>query len=458
MVLSMVSATLRVYKPSLSVNASGEASSSDMEDAESDVEYKSYLIIGTAYAMHDEDEPTKGRIMVLSCNPDDSEGVEKSRSIQTITELQVRGGVYSMCQFYKGMLLVTLNSKTQICQLQNDGTGVTKLAMVGVGHHGHILSLFVSSRANKKLASSGDSSTTGAKESSKPEPKREMLAVVGDLMRSISLVQYYPEHETLEEVARDFNANWTTSVAMLSDDIYLGGENWNNLFVLKRNTKAQSEEVRCRLDTVGEFHLGEMCNKFMSGSLVMPSTSSSKESSSSGGTARRKSLLSSPKKGGSSKLPASPGLAPTATRSRRPLVAIGSHTLFGTVDGTLGVILGLDGPTAAFFSCLERALQRVITPVGNFGHQQFRAFNAEQRLHPSHGFVDGDLAESFLDLDKSTMQKVVDEMNRDGGWEVDDSAFGGSNDKNDSGMTDDDRLELSPEDVLAVVEEMTMMH
>jgi DNA damage-binding protein 1 len=244
----------------------------------------------------------------------------------------------------------------------------------------------------------------------------------------------------------------------LSDDIYLGGENWNNLFVLKRNTKAQSEEVRCRLDTVGEFHLGEMCNKFMSGSLVMPSTSSSKESSSSGGTARRKSLLSSPKKGGSSKLPASPGLAPTATRSRRPLVAIGSHTLFGTVDGTLGVILGLDGPTAAFFSCLERALQRVITPVGNFGHQQFRAFNAEQRLHPSHGFVDGDLAESFLDLDKSTMQKVVDEMNRDGGWEVDDSAFGGSNDKNDSGMTDDDRLELSPEDVLAVVEEMTMMH
>jgi DNA damage-binding protein 1 len=458
MVLSMVSATLRVYKPSLSVKASGEASSTDMEDVESDFEYRSYLIIGTAYAMHDEDEPTKGRIMVLSCNPDDSEGVEKSRSIQTITELQVRGGVYSMCQFYKGMLLVTLNSKTQICQLQNDGTGVTKLAMIGVGHHGHILSLFVSSRANKKLASSGDSSNTGAKESSKAEAKGEMLAVVGDLMRSISLVQYYPEHETLEEVARDFNANWTTSVAMLSDDIYLGGENWNNLFVLKRNTKAQSEEVRCRLDTVGEFHLGEMCNKFMSGSLVMPSTSSSNESSSSGGTARRKSLLSSPKKGGSSKLPPSPGLAPTATRSRRPLVAIGSHTLFGTVDGTLGVILGLDGPTAAFFSCLERALQRVITPVGNFGHQQFRAFNAEQRLHPSHGFVDGDLAESFLDLDKSTMQKVVDEMNRDGGWEVDDSAFGGSNDKNDSGMTDDDRLELSPEDVLAVVEEMAMMH
>ena len=75
---------------------------------------------------------------------------------------------------------------------------------------------------------------------------------------------------------------------------------------------------------------------------------------------------------------------------------IGSQTLFGTVDGTLGSILGLDGPTAAFFSTLERCMERVIQPVGNFSHQQFRAFSAEQRIHPSHGFVDGDLCESFL--------------------------------------------------------------
>jgi len=264
----------------------------------------------------------------------------------------------------------------------------------------------------------------------------------------------------LEEVARDFNANWTTSVTMLTDDTYLGGENWNNLFVLKRNTKAQSEEIRCRLDTVGEFHLGEMCNKFMSGSLVMPSSSSTESSSSGSAAPRRKSLISSPKKGSNSKVPASPGVAAATTRSKRPVVSIGSQTLFGTVDGTLGVIIGLDGPTTAFFSCLERSLQNVIKPVGNFSHQQFRAFQAEQRLHPSHGFVDGDLVESFLDLDKRTMQLIVEQMNRDGGWEVDDSSFAapGSNDKNDNGMNDDERPQLALEDVLAVVEEMTMMH
>jgi DNA damage-binding protein 1 len=477
MILSMVSATLRVFKPT-SASAKSDAASADMEADDSQFEYKSYLVIGTAYALHDEDEPTKGRVLVLSCNPEDEGATANSsqRSIRTVTELQVRGGVYSMCQFYDGKLLVTVNSKTVMCNLVNEGTGVVKLAMVGVGHHGHILSLFVTSRANKSLmgkapaldvAATAMGTSNDGKEAKAPQDEPEMLAVVGDLMRSISLVQYYPQHETLEEVARDFNANWTTAVAMLTDDVYLGGENWNNLFVLRRNTKAQSEEIRCRLDTVGEFHLGEMCNKFMSGSLVMPSSTSSESSATAAASRNRRRSLASPKKGGDSgKVPASSSAGATntaAVRSRRPGVAIGSQTLFGTVDGTLGVILGLDGPTAAFFSCLERSMQRVITPVGNFSHQQFRAFNAEQRLHPSHGFVDGDLVESFLDLDKNTMEAVVEQMNRDGGWEIDDSAFSaaGANEKDEEGnvrMEDDQRPELAVDDVLAVVEEMTMLH
>merc|ERR1711935_881508 len=284
----MASATLRSYKPSLTGNVSGEAPV-DVDDEADNIEYTPVLVIGTAYAMHDEDEPTKGRIIVLSCGLNEIDGTEASRAVQTVAELEVRGGVYSMCQFYEGMLLATVNSKTQIFQLQDDGTGGVDLAKIGIEHHGHILSLFVSSRATKSSGQQEALAPTDGKESAKPE----MLALVGDLMRSISLVQYYGEHETLEEVARDFNANWTTAVAMLTDDIYLGGENWNNLFVLKRNAKAQNEEVRCRLDTVGEFHLGEMCNKFMSGSLVMPSNSGT-ESSSRGGSGRRNSILSSP--------------------------------------------------------------------------------------------------------------------------------------------------------------------
>jgi len=484
MVLSMVSASLSVKQPSLSKmvdsgdNAAGRGAG---VNDETPIRPKSYLVVGTAYVLHDEDEPTKGRILVYSCHPEDGGMGDpgNNRSVRLVAEKQVRGGVYSISQFYDGTILAAVNSKTQLYRMASDGIGVVKLDPVGVGHHGQILSLFVSSRAPRGLVSAPSNDTSEKKAAgSSNSNKKEMLAIVGDLMRSISLVQYYPQYETLEEVARDFNANWTSAIAMLTDDVYLGGENWNNLFVLRRNTKAQSEEVRCRLDTVGEFHLGEMCNKFMSGSLVMPNSST--DASKASGSRSRRRALSSPKKkapgesSANSKMSPSPSSSSSGARPKRPAVAIGSQTLFGTVDGTLGVILGLDGATAAFFSCLEKSMEKVIPPIGNFDHRQFRAFKAEQRQHPCHGFVDGDLVESFLDFDLSTMEKVVQQMNKDGSWTCGSKsrsssssssssalASSGNNNNNSNNGGDDDNdgsPQLCVDDVLAVIEEMTMLH
>ena len=95
-------------------------------------------------------------------------------------------------------------------------------------------------------------------------------------------------------------------------------------------------------------------------------------------------------------------------------------------------------------------------PIGNFSHKQYRAFNVEKRQHPSHGFVDGDLVESFLDLDKGAMELVVKSMNKDGTWDVANTSFTGQETKQSE--DESDKLELSVDDVLAVVEEMAMLH
>ena len=469
MIMSMVYATLKVPSSAPSADTTSTGTSEPV--------HKPFLLVGTAYALPDEDEPSRGRILVYSCQADEGSGTGTSntRAVRQITEFSVGGGVYSMCQFYEGKLLITVNTRTHICHLVQDA-GLLKLQFLGLGHFGHILSLFVKSRARRSTpeqagrTSDSDedlsmeiSEAEGSNKKKEAKEPEEMLAIVGDLMRSISLVQYYPEHQTLEEVARDFNTNWTVAMEMLNDNVYLGAENWNNLFCLRRNTAAANEEVRCRLDTIGEYHLGEMCNKFMSGSLVMPvstnSSSSSRRNIRRGAATPQKKNPESPSKSGGA----------AASRFRRPIVTTGSQTLFGTVDGTLGVILGLDGRTTAFFSTLERCMANVIRPVGDFGHQQHRACHAERRVHPAHGFVDGDLVESFLDLDRSTMEAIVAEMNRDGSWEFDDSILrGGSadpkektNDPEEAGAAaadDEDLHALSVDDVLAMVEEMTMLH
>ena len=466
----MVSTHLRVHLDS--PGETGTAGGKKEGDANSS-SCSPYLLIGTAYAYPDEDEPTSGRMLLLrwtgggtaaadmvgkADGAPSSSGSNLSRSARSVAEMQTRGGVYSICPFYNGTVLVSVNSKTHLCRLSSSsrslsGDVVPELQFVGAGHHGHILSLFVKSLVPPQ----GDFSKGGA------DDKRPQLAIVGDLMRSISLVRYYPEYQTLEEEARDYNANWTTGIEMLTEDVYIGGENWNNLFVLRRNASAASEEVRCRLDTVGEYHLGEMPNKFMGGSLVMPSSyggsGSGGDRSDGGGAA-----------GG---VGAPPG-SPTKTgkkgihRPRKVSVAVGSQTLFATVDGTIGSVLGLDDRAMTFFSAMERAMARSIRPVGDLGHHEFRAFEAERRVHPSHGFVDGDLVESFLDLDRTAMERVVRAMNKDGKWEIEDldGAFGGGEAESDSRM-DENEDNIAPgkggtvltvEAVLAMVEEISMLH
>ena len=74
------------------------------------------------------------------------------------------------------------------------------------GHHGHILALYIKSH--------GD------------------FIVVGDLMKSVSLLVYKPLENSIDEIARDYNASWMTSVAILDDDTYIGADNSFNLFTV----------------------------------------------------------------------------------------------------------------------------------------------------------------------------------------------------------------------------------
>ena len=446
-----------------------EAAGADSLENQAASLYKPFLVIGTGYSFADESEITRGRILLFSCEADENSAGGGNRTVRQVTELSTNGGVFSVCQFYNGTILCAVNSKTMICRLHDDA-GLTNLQFVGVGHHGHILSMFLKSGARPpQLTSTGETTSTtntsidGNKTrneaSSKKEKKAapaEMLAIVGDLMRSVSVVQYFPEHEILEEIARDYTANWTTAVEMINDDIYLAAEHWCNLYCLRRNKHASSEEIRGRLDIVGEYHLAEMCNKFMRGSLVMPV---SVNSGGSMGSSRRQQKA---RRVGNAESPVkSPSKAARAVR--RPVVVTGSQTLYGTVDGSIGVVLGLDGRTAAFFSTLERSMAKVIRPIGDLSHQHFRAFHGERRKHPAHGFVDGDLIESFLDLDRNTMEAVVYEMNRDGGWEVDESMLIAGNTTMRSSSADTEGEEdISPEllvdDVVAMVEEISMLH
>lgn len=345
---------------------------------------KPYIVVGTAYAYPEDDEPGRGRIIVFECiDFDESNGSLSSKPVRQVVEEHTNGGVYAMCSFKSNSLLATINSRIKLFVFK-DHDGVGQLTSIS-SHHGHILSLFAKA--------SGD------------------YAIVGDLMRSVSVYKY-DKSQGLEEIARDFNAMWTTSCELLTPSVYIGAENWNNIYTLRRNFNATSDEAKCRLITQGVYYLGEMVNKFAPGSLVM---------------------------------------SPVSLENEDQVVTVGSSTLYATVDGSLGVVLGIDKSTYFFFKCLEKGLSQVTSSIGGISHEEFRSFEAEKRIQKSTNFVDGDLVESFLDLGRNEMAAVVGFMNDDRTWEAPDHET--------LVIEEDDKMPtLTIEDVILRVEEMSRLH
>ncbi|GMI46059.1 hypothetical protein TrCOL_g13602 [Triparma columacea] len=305
-----------------------------------------YIAVGTAVAHPDEDEATEGRILIFKVVKNENKTV-----VSLVTEKPTRGGVYSLCNVHE-KLVAGINSRITLFQFRNVH-GVSELSHEAT-HHGHILACY--------MKASGD------------------FAVVGDLMRSISVMRFSKEGgaEKIVEVARDYNANWMTDVAVLDEQLYLGSEMSSNLFTLKSNEKSHIPEERTRLQVWGEYHLGQMVNKLERGKLG------------GGGEAEEGG------EGGGG----------------------GKDVLFGTVDGAIGCVHQLDSLDSAFFASLQEAIAQKVKPVGGCPWAEWRGWCSERRTNKSKRFIDGDLCESFLDMTEEQQEEVVKEMNVDGGWDV----------------------------------------
>jgi len=153
--------------------------------------------------------------------------------------------------------------------------------------------------------------------------------IVGDLIKSISLLVYTTVDGEIKEISRDYRPNWMTAVSFLDDDNYIGAENSFNIFSLQRNIDASAD--RARLESTGYFHVGEFINRFRQGSLVMK-------------------ML--------------------AEGSQQDVVI--SHTiLYGTVSGAIGILACIDKEHYQTLENIQQALNKVIKGVGGFSHEEY---------------------------------------------------------------------------------------
>lgn len=296
-----------------------------------------YYVVGTAVQGDDEPEPSRGRILVFA--------VREGRLLR-VAEKESRGAVYC-ARGFQGRLLAGINSRVQVYRWAEGDVGGRQL-LPECSHVGHVLVLYLDTR--------GD------------------FVLLGDLMKSVQVLVYKAAENSLEVLARDYSPSWMSSVCVLDDDTYLGAENSYNLFAVRKNSDAATDEERSRLEVVGRYHLGEFVNRLQHGSLVMK--------------------------------------LPDSELSRIPTV------LYGSINGVIGIVASLPLPTYQLLERLQEVMRKVVRGVGGLDHRAWRGFS---NPHPALGggelrqFIDGDLIEQFLDLRRESQEAVVEALASSGG-------------------------------------------
>ncbi|KHN84948.1 DNA damage-binding protein 1 [Toxocara canis] len=317
-----------------------------------------YYAVGTAVVLSDETEAKLGRLLIFEVKPPSEGG-----RMRLVHDKEVKGAAYSI-QVLMNKLVVAINS----CVRLFEWTGEKELRLE-CSDFDNVTALYLRTKND--------------------------LVLVGDLMRSLSVLAYKPMESSFEKIARDFVTNWMTACEIIDTDTFLGAEIMFNLFTVVKDCSAINKEEGNRLQETGMYYLGESVNAFCHGSLIATHID-----------------LSPP---------------------------FSTPILYGTSDGGLGVIVQLTPQFYDFIHELEVRIAGVTKNCMRIEHSQYRTFETDRRMEQSVGFIDGDLVESLLDMSRESIENLIEGLKL-------------------PAPTGQEQREATVEEVLKTVEDLARIH
>lgn len=282
-----------------------------------------YYVVGTAYASPEENEPHKGRILVFKVN---------DQKLQLIEETEIKGAAYSIVPF-NGKLLAAVNSKVILFKWTSSQGLVYNLKQE-LEEGGNVLV--------QQLVTRGD------------------FILLGDLMKSISLLTYSSVEGKIKRLAYHFEPMYLTSVAMPENDTFYASDDGCSFYTMKYNSSAASEDERESLEVVGQFHTGELVFNIKPGKLS--------------------------------------DLEETNINTM----------IYTSTSGTLGLVASLSEEQYKFMEDLTNSMNKVlVSGLGGFSNEEWRQVICNDRCFPRKNYIDGDLVESYFDLRKEEMDEIA---------------------------------------------------
>lgn len=193
------------------------------------------------------------------------------------------------------------------------------------------------------------------------------FVLLGDLLRSFSLFAYSPLGGTFTQLAHDLESAWLSAMEIIDDDTFIGADTNFNLYLAQKDLNVADDPDRSKfLTQCGFFHLGDLVNVMKHGYLVMN----------------------------------------YPHEMNNPI--INKPILFGTYSGSIGLIAQIPKDYYEFLLKLQKNLASKIKSVGKIDYDFWRTYTNDKKTEPSLNFIDGDLIESFLDLNSTEMAECAE--------------------------------------------------
>lgn len=197
------------------------------------------------------------------------------------------------------------------------------------------------------------------------------VIAVTDIMKSVCLIEYIPGENgaspKLVEIGRDMDSAWGTAVGYIEDQTWIGADGHLNLKVFKQRTTAPTLEDKHALEVIGSYHLGENVNRIRSFNV-------------------------------------------TASQS----ASVIPKAFLATTEGSIYMLGSIASKDQENLLTLQTKIVERAGTLGSLSWKDWRAYKSSHRIAPGeeaeepYRFVDGEIIESFLDMDAETQAQIAE--------------------------------------------------
>ena len=331
-------------------------------------EYKLF-ILGTEINLNISKEPIYGNLTLLEIDFNNNYKIKKLTNIETV------GGVYKVISqnniIYAScgntLYIYTLNKK-----INDNNYEITLSKKYSDFNLINNICLFNEDFDNNEIIE--DNNNNENNKLNNISKKTFQYLLISDIYKSVFLYSYEIEKNKLTEICRDYNSTWVYSMSQISNDMIYITDIDSNIITLKRNLDSNNEQEKIKCERVAYFNYGERINTMTSTKI------------------KNKDLVL---------------LSDNSNKFKDEVNII----YFGTVEGSIGVIIQINKEIYNFLKKLEEFLvSKKGDKVGDFDFKRLHNYRNGFIEKEDKGFIEGEIVESFLNNDEMYKKQILEEL------------------------------------------------